>query len=65
VQTHKPYIHAKAIIVDGTAMYVGSENLTQNSLENNRELGVVTANASAIKTVQAAIDTDFSAGAAL
>lgn len=65
VQTHKPYIHAKAIIVDGKAMYVGSENLTQNSLENNRELGVITANGDAIKSVQAAIDTDFSAGAAL
>ncbi len=65
VKTHKPYIHAKAIMVDRKALYVGSANFTQNSMENNRELGLVTTKASAIKTVQAAIDTDFNAGAAL
>ena len=62
VVTHSPYIHAKAIIVDGTAMYVGSENLTGGSLDYNRELGIITSLASEIAKVQAAINTDFSAG---
>ena len=36
-----PYVHAKAIIVDGQTAMIGSQNLTGNSLENNRELGIV------------------------
>lgn len=36
-----PYVHAKAIIVDGQTAMIGSQNLTANSLENNRELGIV------------------------
>ncbi len=36
-----PYVHAKAIIVDGQVAMIGSQNLTANSLENNRELGIV------------------------
>ena len=65
VSTSTPYIHAKAIIVDGTTMYVGSANLTQNSMVNNRELGIVTKTGSVISQVQTAIDTDFAAGSAL
>ncbi|MBO9542501.1 hypothetical protein J7643_18080 [bacterium] len=37
----KPMLHAKLIVVDGEAAYVGSINLTTNSLNNNRELGVI------------------------
>jgi phosphatidylserine/phosphatidylglycerophosphate/cardiolipin synthase-like enzyme len=65
VTTHDPYIHAKAIIVDGTSMYVGSANLTDNSMDNNRELGLVTQTGNVISPVQAAINTDFSVGTAL
>ncbi len=36
-----PYVHAKAIIVDGQTAMIGSQNLTANSLENNRELGII------------------------
>lgn len=36
-----PYVHAKAIVVDGQTAMIGSQNLTANSLENNRELGIV------------------------
>jgi cardiolipin synthase A/B len=35
------YSHAKAIIVDGSAAFVGSQNLTATSLDENRELGMV------------------------
>jgi phosphatidylserine/phosphatidylglycerophosphate/cardiolipin synthase-like enzyme len=36
----KPTLHAKAIVADGRSMYVGSENLTTNSLDHNREIGL-------------------------
>lgn len=39
--THSITMHAKSVIVDGTAAYVGSENLTTNSLDHNREMGVI------------------------
>ena len=35
------YSHAKAIIVDSASAFVGSQNLTQTSLDKNRELGIV------------------------
>lgn len=64
VVTADPYIHAKAIIADGATMYVGSANLTQNSMENNRELGIVTTSSDAIAKVKSAVDTDFANGTA-
>ena len=64
VTTTTPYIHAKAIVVDGVSMYVGSANLTQNSMSYNRELAIVTTNSDAISAVMSAIDTDFGNGTA-
>jgi len=37
-----PYVHAKVIIVDGRTAFVGSENLSQTSLDANREVGLLT-----------------------
>ncbi|MNL18642.1 cardiolipin synthetase [compost metagenome] len=34
-------LHAKLIIADGAKAYIGSENLTTNSLTRNREMGVI------------------------
>jgi phosphatidylserine/phosphatidylglycerophosphate/cardiolipin synthase-like enzyme len=34
-------LHAKAIVVDRKDAYVGSENFTANSLDNNREMGIL------------------------
>ncbi|HEY9720707.1 MAG TPA: phosphatidylserine/phosphatidylglycerophosphate/cardiolipin synthase family protein [Oscillatoriaceae cyanobacterium] len=39
--TKSVQMHAKAIIVDGARAFLGSENLTANSLDNNREMGVI------------------------
>ncbi len=33
--------HAKAMIVDDQMAFIGSENFTQNSLDSNRELGIM------------------------
>lgn len=60
-----PFIHSKAIVTDGTRAYVGSMNFTANSLENNRELGVLVGKASEVKKVADAISSDFAAGTAL
>ncbi len=60
-----PFIHAKAFVTDGVLAYVGSENFTANSLENNREMGVLVGKQSEIDKVAAAIAADFAAGTPL
>ncbi len=39
--TNKFYLHGKVIMIDGKSIFIGSQNLTANSLDNNRELGIV------------------------
>ncbi|HEX7604441.1 MAG TPA: phospholipase D-like domain-containing protein, partial [Polyangiaceae bacterium] len=65
VEVHTPYIHAKAIVVDGKVAFVGSENLTLASVKYNRELGVVFDTASEVKKVSTTIAADFATGVAL
>jgi cardiolipin synthase len=55
-------IHAKAMVVDGARAYVGSENFTGGSLENNRELGVYFTTASEVSKVDTTILADFAGG---
>lgn len=61
------YIHAKAIIADyGTSAqkaFVGSENLTSNSLNDNRELGLITSDAGVVDGLESTFDGDFSGSA--
>lgn len=40
----KPYLHAKSFVIDGEVVYIGSINFTQNSIEKNREVGVLMRN---------------------
>lgn len=35
------YLHTKTILIDDKRLLVGSMNLSQNSLDNNRELGII------------------------
>ena len=35
------YVHAKMVLVDGARAYVGSQNFTATSLDDNRELGIM------------------------
>ena len=48
-----------------TRAFVGSENFTAGSLGYNRELGVMTADPTALGQLETAINTDFKAGTAL
>ena len=36
----KPYLHAKSILIDGEKSMIGSINLTQNGIDNNREISL-------------------------
>ena len=55
----KPTIHAKSFIVDDTYAYVGSENYTTNSLDNNREVGILLrANSAFVKQFRLAFYSD-------
>ncbi len=54
-----PYIHAKVIIVDETYAFVGSENLTTNSLDENREVGVIISDKGIISQIADKFVSDF------
>src|SRR5579875_2063354 len=57
------YIHAKAIVADyGTSaakVFLGSENFSDNSLNHNRELGLIISDSGVLTGVENAFDTDF------
>ncbi len=53
------YIHAKAIIVDGSKIFLGSENFSTNSLTNNRELGLIISDSAVLSGVEQAFTADF------
>lgn len=57
-----PDLHAKAIVVDGTRAYVGSINLTSASLDQNREIGVITGTPATLTRLSATIAADFAKG---
>lgn len=54
-----PTLHAKTVIADGTLMYVGSENLTTNSMDRNREVGLVLTDAALITPVVKTTEADW------
>lgn len=58
------YLHAKLIVADGAA-FVGSENLSQTSLTQNREVGVVVtaADGGAGAAIHAQFESDWAASA--
>jgi phosphatidylserine/phosphatidylglycerophosphate/cardiolipin synthase-like enzyme len=60
-----PYLHAKAVVVDGTRAFIGSENFTAQSLDGNRELGVIFDDPSSVATVAQTIASDLAAGTSL
>jgi hypothetical protein len=58
------YIHAKTIIADyGTSTakaFAGSENFSDNSLNDNRELGLITTDSGVVSGLESAFNGDFS-----
>jgi phosphatidylserine/phosphatidylglycerophosphate/cardiolipin synthase-like enzyme len=60
------YIHAKAIVADnGTAtakVFEGSENFSDNSLNHNRELGLIINDTGVLSGIETAFNSDFAGG---
>lgn len=57
----KLYMHAKIFIVDGQTGFVGSENISSQSLDRNRELGIIIADQNVLNTMQQTFQNDWNA----
>jgi len=55
-----PYIHAKTFIIDDTFAYIGSNNFTSPSFDNERETALFTYNTDVINTLNALFEWDLS-----
>jgi phosphatidylserine/phosphatidylglycerophosphate/cardiolipin synthase-like enzyme len=55
------YVHAKAIVVDDNLAFVGSQNFTSTSLDENRELGVIVSDPDLVARLKAILDRDLAA----
>ncbi len=59
------FVHAKVILADDTRAIVGSENISTNSLNANRELGVILEKSDSIEAItqlKTQLEADFQAG---
>lgn len=56
----KPYVHAKTFLIDDSIFFIWSVNLTNNSLENNREVGIIFKNNSQMKEFKNEFERFFS-----
>ena len=54
------YMHAKIIVVDGQKAFVGSENISSQSLDENRELGIIVSDQGVLHTLQQTFQYDWS-----
>lgn len=55
-----PLMHAKAIVVDHQRGFIGSENFSANSLDNNREMGVLFRDPAIIQPLEQVMEKDWS-----
>ncbi len=53
------YMHGKQVIADGVQAFVGSENLTNTSLIQNRELGIIFTDPGMIARLLSVFENDF------
>lgn len=53
-----PNVHAKAILIDWSKLYLGSMNLSTNAVEKNREIGIVTSDKFVIRQFISQFDQD-------
>lgn len=62
VYVSAPYIHAKVIVADGRLAFVGSENFSATSLNQNREVGLLIADMVALATLTTTFERDWAVG---
>jgi cardiolipin synthase A/B len=53
------YMHAKIIVVDNKVAFVGSDNISTQSLDQNRELGIIVSDSSVLHTLQTTFQNDW------
>lgn len=53
------YMHAKIIVADGAKAFVGSENISTQSLDQNRELGILVSDATVLSKLQSTFQVDW------
>jgi cardiolipin synthase len=58
------YIHAKLVRVDSSTIFIGSQNLSHQSLTDNRELGIVTHSPQIVASTGQTFSSDFAAARA-
>ena len=54
-----PFVHAKVIIADEALAFAGSENLSAASLDQNRELGILTSDPATVARLAAVFEQDW------
>jgi cardiolipin synthase A/B len=54
------YIHAKMILVDGRRVFLGSQNFSAASLDDNRELGIILNTVAIIDSLESTFAGDYS-----
>lgn len=55
------YVHAKAIVADDARAYLGSQNLSATSLDQNRELGIIVDDPVSLSRLTRTFEIDFRA----
>jgi phosphatidylserine/phosphatidylglycerophosphate/cardiolipin synthase-like enzyme len=55
------YVHAKVIVADGARAYLGSQNFSATSLDQNRELGVIVDDPVSLSRLMRTFEIDFRA----
>jgi cardiolipin synthase len=53
------YMHAKIIVVDNKVAFVGSENISAQSLDQNREMGIIVSDPSVLHKIQTTFQDDW------
>lgn len=56
---NSPTLHAKMILVDDAQVFVGSQNMSANSIEHNREVGLILTEAANVFRLAKAFQRDF------
>jgi phosphatidylserine/phosphatidylglycerophosphate/cardiolipin synthase-like enzyme len=59
-----PYMHAKLVVADGAVAFIGSENFSSTSLDENRELGITIGEPQALATLSHVYAQDWALASA-
>lgn len=54
-----PYVHAKLILIDDLKAYIGSINLSSQSMDENRELGIILLQSQGINLLNSTFESDW------